>query len=118
MEILGWLNVITGAIELAVCGAAVLIMLAFIPVVNASDYLGGLALTGCALLVTGVALAVPAPKIIAGIGLLQRRPWARILAAVLAVLGFVSFPLGTLVSIYAFWVLLSPGTDQIMTAAA
>jgi hypothetical protein len=46
------------------------------------------------------------PGLVAGFGLLARKSWARILAIVVAILGLVSFPLGTLIGIYAIWVLL------------
>jgi hypothetical protein len=48
------------------------------------------------------------PSILAGIGLFKYQQWARILALVLAVLHILSFPLGTALGIYAFWVLLNP----------
>lgn len=45
--------------------------------------------------------------IIAGIGLLKLRPWARILQIVLAIFSLLWFPVGTAFGIYALWVLLS-----------
>ena len=42
---------------------------------------------------------------LAGWGLLERRPWARMLAIVLAVLALFRFPLGTALGIYTLWVL-------------
>lgn len=46
-------------------------------------------------------------SVVAGIGLLHRRDWARILALILAALMLTVFPFGTAIGIYAFWVLLS-----------
>jgi hypothetical protein len=61
------------------------------------------------LLGTTIALflaAVSLPGIAAGIGLLARKSWARILAIVVAVIGLVHFPVGTLIGIYAIFVLM------------
>ena len=48
----------------------------------------------------------------AGIGLLQRAPWARTLALVMAFLSLISFPFGTALGIYTIWVLLSSGAQE------
>ena len=46
------------------------------------------------------------PGIIAGIGLVQRRPWARVLALVVGAIGLLDIPVGTALGIYTFWVLM------------
>jgi len=46
------------------------------------------------------------PGIIAGIGLLNRRPWARILALLMAILDLMVVPIGTAIGIYTIWVLV------------
>ena len=53
------------------------------------------------------------PGIIAGIGLLKCRPWARILTIVLSVLNLIIIPFGTLLGIYGLWVLLSQNTAPL-----
>lgn len=59
-----------------------------------------------------IALVLAIPKLVAGIGLLYMRPWARMLALVMGTLGFIDFPIGTGVGAYTYWVLLSKeGTD-------
>ena len=50
------------------------------------------------------------PRLIAGIGLLKHRNWGRILTFVVSILGFVDFPVGTGLGIYALWVLLHRDT--------
>lgn len=52
-------------------------------------------------------ISIPTVNIIAGIGLLLYREWARVLTLVLAALMLIGFPFGTAIGIYAFWVLLS-----------
>jgi len=69
----------------------------------------------------GIAIAIflfliSVPGILAGIGLLKYQQWARILALVLAVLHLFSFPLGTALGIYAFWVLLNPQVTPLFEA--
>jgi hypothetical protein len=44
--------------------------------------------------------------LIGGIGLLSHAKWARILVLVIAALGCLNFPLGTLVGVYSIWVLM------------
>jgi len=50
--------------------------------------------------------------IIAGVGLLQRAPWARILALIMGFLSLISFPFGTALGIYTIWVLMASGAEE------
>jgi|SRR5690349_12830263 hypothetical protein len=59
------------------------------------------------LAIAAVLMIISVPGIIAGIGLLKYQQWARILALIVAVLHLFSFPFGTALGIYAFWVLLN-----------
>ena len=52
-------------------------------------------------------ISIPVGIVIAGIGLLRYREWARVLTLVLAAFMLIGFPFGTAIGIYAFWVLLS-----------
>ncbi|MCL1821406.1 MAG: hypothetical protein FWG22_01130 [Prolixibacteraceae bacterium] len=45
------------------------------------------------------------PGIIAGVGLLNRKEWARILTIILAALKVLNFPFGTCIGIYSIWAL-------------
>ena len=58
-------------------------------------------------------LTLSVPGIIAGIGLLKRRQWARILTIVLSVLSLINIPFGTFLGIYGLWVLLSQDTARL-----
>jgi len=60
---------------------------------------------------------------LAGWGLLQREPWARMLTIVLAFLALFNIPFGTALGIYTLWVLLPSGADaeyeeQVRSAGA
>ena len=70
-------------------------------------------ITGMALVM--MLLAVSLPGLIAGWGLLSYRPWARILAIVLAILHLFNIPFGTALGVYALWVLLNRNTEKLFT---
>ena len=72
-------------------------------------------LTGTMLVAFLVLTALPG--LIAGVGLLRLRPWARILAIVVAILNLIHIPIGTAVGIYALWVLLSRETEGLFTGS-
>jgi hypothetical protein len=58
------------------------------------------------------------PGLVAGIWLLMRRPWARILALIVGAFQLIDVPLGTALGIYAFWVLLNDDTIAIFNGSA
>lgn len=68
--------------------------------------------------VCGFFLLISVPEVIAGIGLLKRRGWARILAMILAIPHLIIIPIGTAISIYVFWVLLSDETVKLFSQAS
>jgi hypothetical protein len=57
-------------------------------------------------------LAKAAAGFIAGWGLLQREPWARILTLILAFLALIHIPFGTALGAYTLWVLLPAQSEQ------
>lgn len=57
-------------------------------------------------------LAKAACGFIAGWGLMQREPWARIIALVLGFISLFNVPFGTAVGVYTLWVLL-PAQSQV-----
>ncbi len=64
-------------------------------------------------LIAGTILVVLAlPSIVAGIGLLRRREWARILTIVLSILHLLHVPLGTIVGVYSLWALFQPDANS------
>ena len=58
-------------------------------------------------------LCIGIPGIIAGIGLLKMKPWARILAIVLSAIRLISFPFGTILGVYGLWVLFNKETEAL-----
>jgi hypothetical protein len=51
--------------------------------------------------------------LIGGIGLLTYQPWARYLVIVVAALGCLNIPIGTLKGVYSLWVLLQDSTVKL-----
>lgn len=58
------------------------------------------------------------PEIIAGIGLLKRLEWGRILALVMAFFSLLSIPLGTALGIYSIVILLREETAALFKSVA
>lgn len=63
--------------------------------------------------ITGLLFIIAAPSIIAGIGLLYFKAWARILALILSILHLPGIPLGTALGIYGLWTLLKPESEAL-----
>ena len=57
-------------------------------------------------------LAAAVAGLITGWGLLQREPWGRMLAIVMACLNLINIPFGTALGIYTLWVLLPAQSEQ------
>jgi hypothetical protein len=70
-------------------------------------------LGGIGSLVFIVFLVLSLPSLIVGIGLLQFRPWGRILGIVLSALHLFNVPFGTALGVYGLWVLLSTETERL-----
>lgn len=54
---------------------------------------------------SSILILLSLPRLIAGIGLLRHRNWARILTLVVSALGAFDFPVGTGLGVYGLWVL-------------
>ena len=57
------------------------------------------------------------PSLITGYGLLNFKPWARIVGIVLSAISLIVIPFGTIVGAYGLWVLLSKETERLFTSA-
>jgi len=64
-------------------------------------------------IIAAVLVIFSIPDIIAGIGLLKRRPWARILTLILSCIDLIEIPFGTALGAYSLWVLLNDETTEI-----
>jgi len=68
--------------------------------------------------VAGILLLKAAAGFIAGWGLLQREPWARVLTLIVGFVSLFNVPIGTALGIYTLWVLLPTQSDEEYQALA
>jgi hypothetical protein len=74
---------------------------------HVSDFVRGLLqIIGVLVLVEG------ALGLVAGWGLLERRPWARMLTLILGCINLIKLPFGTALGIYTLWVLLPAQSEE------
>lgn len=55
------------------------------------------------------------PSVIAGVGLLKRKPWSRVLSLIVAVIDLLNIPIGTAIGVYALWVLMQEETIHLLS---
>ena len=110
VPIVGWLLIASHAIFLLV-GLFVLVLLLGIGIaVGEPEATTVLTIVGVGV---GLFLAVlSVPGLVAGAGLLARKPWGRSVAIIVAILNLFNFPLGTLIGAYALWVLLQERASE------
>lgn len=114
VSILGWLYIVGHALFLVV-GMFVFILLTGIGVATGEPETRTiLSAVGTSVGLLLAALAVPG--LAAGYGLLTRKPWARVLALVVGILGLVNFPVGTAIGLYALWGLTQPAATDYFAA--
>jgi hypothetical protein len=72
----------------------------------------GIAGTGLALFLAFFAL----PSLITGYGLLNYKPWGRIVGIILSAISLINIPIGTVIGIYGLWVLLNKETERLFNS--
>jgi hypothetical protein len=104
VTIVGWLYIVGHAFFIVIGGFVFLLMTSIGFVTRDPEALPILSIVGTwtALFLTVLAL----PGLIAGVGLLKRQMWGRVLAIIVAFFGLINFPIGTAIGIYALFVLL------------
>jgi hypothetical protein len=105
------LFLLTAIVLMVALGGAAAIVGTTAPSDDAALAIPIIGITGTALLVFFLALALPG--LATGWGLLNFRPWARILGIVVSAINLINFPFGTLLGIYGLWVLLSKETELL-----
>jgi hypothetical protein len=103
VTILGWLYIIGNALLLMVAGFVFVLLTSVGLAVSDPEARSILPVIGPAVGLLLAALALPG--LAAGYGLVTRKPWARVLAIVVGLLGLLNFPIGTAIGLYALWVL-------------
>lgn len=89
-------------------GALALFGLSAIPELNDTGIHQTVILQILAYAAIGITLVTTLPGLIGGIGVLKKRPWARILLLIVSVFDLFAFPIGTAIGIYTLWALWEP----------
>ncbi len=118
IKILGILNIVMGCIT-AMVGIVILLMMGTIAGIVASSLaasggsdsqdavIAGPIVATVGLVIGIFFIALGLPSILGGWGLINYRPWSRILMIVVSVFHLFHIPLGTALGVYGLWVLLS-----------
>jgi hypothetical protein len=111
IKVLSWLYIVLGVLGVISAGIVFL-------VVAGGGLISGdrtaIAVTSLvAIIISGFILLISAPGVVAGLGLLSYRPWARILTLILGILNLPGFPIGTLLGIYTIWALLDDESVEL-----
>jgi hypothetical protein len=64
-------------------------------------------------LTAGFMFVLSLPRLVAGIGLLYHKNWARILTIVISAIGLLDFPVGTALGAYGLWVVTSRDSSSL-----
>ena len=104
VTIVGWLYIIGHVFFIVIGGFVFVLMMSIGFVIRDPEVLPILSMGGTWTVLVLTVLALPG--LIAGVGLLKRQMWGRILAIIVAFFGLINFPIGTAISIYALFVLL------------
>ena len=120
VKILGILHIVFSVLGV-LAGIIVLVVFGSLALVGAANQSDGQVvplgiLGGIGGLIFIIILVLSLPGLIAGIGLIKLKSWARILGIVISALDLISIPFGTALGIYGLWVLLQNETEALFRA--
>ncbi|HOG45550.1 MAG TPA: hypothetical protein PLJ35_10765 [Anaerolineae bacterium] len=115
VPVVGWLLIVSHALYALIGGLVCTLMLTIAIAVQDAEASPIVAFVGIA--VAGLFVVLGIPGLVAGLGVLARKNWGRILAIVVAVLNVLNFPVGTLLGAYALWVLLQEAASDYFAPA-
>lgn len=121
LKAVGVIDLITGVVFTVTGMLVSLRVLVFGPWINGAALWqrgDGIVALAIVLSISGVLFALGISSLIAGIGLLKQKSWARTLAIALAVLALACFPLGTVAGLYTLWVLTQEEAEALLAAAS
>jgi ABC-type Fe3+ transport system permease subunit len=104
VKVLGWLYICSSLLLLAIAGIGFFFMAGL--GVATADAAGMRFFAVMALTVGAMMLVLALPGLVAGYGLVTARPWGRIAGLVIGILALIMFPIGTLLGVYALFVLM------------
>jgi hypothetical protein len=103
LAVVGWLQIVNGLLGIIVGAFVATLILGVGAVTDDAIAFRIMAITAAAL--GGLMLVLSVPGIVAGIGLLRRATWSRVMALVLSAFELVLFPIGTVLAAYTVFVL-------------
>jgi hypothetical protein len=109
VQVLAWILIAVHAIFLVIGGFLFALLLSIGAISGSGDAIAVLGLV--AVFVAALMALLALPGILAGYGLLTRKPWGRVLAIIVAALNLANFPFGTILGFYTLWVLLQQAAD-------
>ncbi len=103
VAVVGWLQIANGLLGLLLGALAATLIVGLATITDIARVFQTMTLT--AAVIGGLMVILSIPGIVAGIGLLRRASWSRVMALVLSAFELVLFPFGTLLAAYTVFVL-------------
>jgi hypothetical protein len=103
VAVVGWLQIANGLLGLLLGALAATLIVGLAAITDIGRVLQTMTLT--AAVIGGLMVILSIPGIVAGIGLLRRASWSRVMALVLSAFELALFPLGTVLAAYTVFVL-------------
>ena len=103
VAVVGWLQIANGLLGLLLGALAATLIVGLAAITDIGRVLRTMTLT--AAVIGGLMVILSVPGIVAGIGLLRRASWSRVMALVLSAFELVLFPFGTVLAAYTIFVL-------------
>ncbi len=103
LAVVAWLQIANGLPGLLLGALAGTLILGLAAITDIARVLRTMTLT--AAVIGGLMVILSIPGIVAGIGLLRRATWSRIMALVLSAFELVLFPISTILAVYTIFVL-------------
>lgn len=113
IKVLAWLHIALGILSILL-GSFVFLILMSAGLISGDDE-AMIVLGIVSTFIAGITVVLSVPGIVAGIGLLNFRSWARVLALILAFFNLLAFPHGTVFGIYTFVSLLNPDASTLFS---
>lgn len=104
IDLVGYLHIGYGALLLLI--AVLMFLLLTVGALILPQVAAWLAGTGATIGVAGVLLLIALPSMIAGVGVIRRASWARMVLILLSAIDLFSFPFGTALGIFSLYILL------------
>jgi len=103
LAVVGWLQIVNSLLGIVVGAFAATLILGVGAVTEDAVALRIMTITAAA--IGGLLFVLGVPGLVAGIGLLRRAPWSRVMALVLSAFELIAFPFGTVLAAYTVFVL-------------